>query len=43
MLSIAFCGAKNWAFREVIRNISKVLKCSAGEGWRRSGGPIMRK
>jgi len=37
------CGAKNWALREVIRNNSKVLKCGAGESWRRSGGPIMRK
>jgi len=24
-----------------IRNIWKVLKCGAGEGWRRSVGPIM--
>jgi len=28
-------------FREQIRNTWKVLKCGAGEGWRRSVGPIM--
>jgi hypothetical protein len=26
---------------EHIRNTWKVLKCGAGEGWRRSVGPIM--
>jgi hypothetical protein len=28
-------------FGEYIRNTWKVLKCGAGEGWRRSVGPIM--
>jgi len=27
--------------RQQIRNAWKVLKCGAGEGWRRSVGPIM--
>jgi hypothetical protein len=27
----------------LIRNTWKVLKCDAGEGWRRSVGPIMRE
>jgi hypothetical protein len=27
-------------FSNYIRNIWKVLKCGAGEGWRRSVGPI---
>jgi hypothetical protein len=28
-------------FGQQIRNTWKVLKCGAGEGWRRSAGPIM--
>jgi hypothetical protein len=40
---MVMCGAKSWALREVIRNISKILKCGAEEGWRMSGGKIMRK
>jgi len=28
-------------FGQQIRNNRKVLKCGAGEGWRRSVGPIM--
>jgi len=28
-------------FGQQIRNTWKVLKCGAGEGWKRSGGPIM--
>jgi hypothetical protein len=28
-------------FVQKIRNIWKVLKCGAGEGWRRPVGPIM--
>jgi hypothetical protein len=28
-------------YGELIRNSWKVLKCGAGEGWRRSVGPIM--
>jgi hypothetical protein len=31
--STALYGAKTWTW--------KVLKCGAGEGWRRSAGPIM--
>jgi hypothetical protein len=27
--------------RKYIRNTWKVLKCGAGEGWRRSAGPIV--
>jgi len=30
-------------FGQQIRNTWKVLKCGAGEGWRRSVGPIMRE
>jgi len=28
-------------FGQQIRNTWKVVKCGAGEGWRRSAGPIM--
>jgi hypothetical protein len=28
-------------FRKYISNTWKVLKCGAGEGWKRLGGPIM--
>jgi hypothetical protein len=28
-------------FGQQIRNTWKVLKCGAGEGWKRSVGPIM--
>jgi len=28
-------------FGKQIRNTWKGLKCGAGEGWRRSGGPIV--
>jgi hypothetical protein len=31
-----------WRFGQQIRNTCKVLKCGAGEGWRRSVGPITR-
>ena len=36
--SIALCGAETWTIRPADQ---KVLKCGAGEGWRRSVGPIM--
>jgi hypothetical protein len=36
--SIALYGAETWTLRAVDQ---KVLKCGAGEGWRRSVGPIM--
>jgi len=35
----ALYGAETWTIG--IRNTWKVLKCSAGEGWRKSVGPIM--
>ena len=36
--SIALCGAETGTVRAVDQ---KVLKCGAGEGWKRSVGPIM--
>ena len=39
--STALYGAETGMVRAVIRNSWKVLKCGAGEGWRRSVGPIM--
>jgi hypothetical protein len=39
--SIALCGAGTWTLEILIRNIWKVLKCGAGEEWRRSVGPIV--
>jgi hypothetical protein len=36
--SIASYGAKTWKLRAADL---KVFKCDAGEGWRRSAGPIM--
>ena len=38
---IAWYGAETWTRRKVKRNTWKVLKCGAGEGWRRSIGQIM--
>jgi len=38
--SMALYGAETWIFRQQIKNTWKVLKCGAGEGWRRSVGPI---
>jgi hypothetical protein len=38
---IALYGAETWMLRQQTRNTWKVLKCGAGEGWRRSVGPIM--
>ena len=39
--SMAFYGAELGRFGQQIRNTWKVLKCGAGEGWKRSVGPIM--
>jgi hypothetical protein len=39
--SIALCGAETWTLGKVDQSIWKVLKCGAGEGWRRSVGPIV--
>jgi uncharacterized membrane protein len=39
--SIVLYGAETWTIRAVIRNTWKVLKCGAGEGWKRSVGLIM--
>jgi hypothetical protein len=39
--SIALCGTETWTLRAVDQNTWKVLKCGAGEGWKRSVGPIM--
>jgi hypothetical protein len=37
------CGAETWTLRKVDEKKTwKVLKCVAGEGWRRSVGPIVR-
>jgi len=35
-----FCELRKFV-QYLIRNTWKVLKCGAGEGWRRSVGPIM--
>ena len=40
--SIALYGAETWTLRRVDQKKTwKVLKCGAGEGWKRSGGLIM--
>ena len=39
--SMALYGAETWTLRAVDQNTWKVMKCGAGEGWIRSGGPIM--
>jgi hypothetical protein len=39
--SIAFNGTASWTLGKWIRNAWTVLKCGAGEGWRRSAGQIM--
>jgi len=39
--SIVLCGDENWTFRKWIRKTQNVLKCGAGEGRRRSVGPIV--
>ena len=38
--SIALYGAETWILGK-IDNTWKILKCGAGEGWRRSVGPIV--
>jgi hypothetical protein len=38
---IALYGAETWTLGKYIRSIRKVLKCGAGEEWRRSVGPIV--
>jgi hypothetical protein len=37
--STALCGAETWTLRKVDLKYRKILKCGAGEGWRRSFGP----
>jgi len=39
--SIALYGAETWTLRAVDQKHLEVLRCSAGEGWKRSVGPIM--
>jgi hypothetical protein len=39
--NMALYGAETWTLRAADQNTWKVLKCGAGEGWRRSVGPIM--
>ena len=39
--NMAFMVLKLGRFGQQIRNTWKVLKCGAGEGWKRSVGPIM--
>jgi hypothetical protein len=39
--SIALCGAETWTLRKMDQKFWKVLKCGAGEEWRRSVGPIV--
>ena len=39
--SIALYGAENGLFVQYISKTRKVLQCGAGEGWKRSVGPIM--
>ena len=40
-VSYAFYPAKNRYLPDFLYSYDKVLKCGAGEGWRRSVGPIM--
>ena len=39
--SIALYGAETWTLRAIDQKHLENLKCGAGEGWRRSVGPIM--
>jgi hypothetical protein len=41
MWSIAVYGAETWTLRKVDQKYLNVLKCGAGEGWRKSVRPIM--
>ena len=38
--SMALYGAETWTLRETDQKCLETLKCGAGEGWRRSVGPI---
>jgi hypothetical protein len=38
--SIALYGVETWTLRAVDQKHLEILKCGAGEGWRRSVGPI---
>jgi len=39
--SITLYGAETWTLRAVDQNHLEILRCGAGEGWKRSVGPIM--
>ena len=39
--SMALYGAETWTLRATDQKHLQVLICGAGEGWRRSVGPIM--
>ena len=39
--SIAFYGAETWTLRAADQKYLESFECGAGEGWRRSVGPIM--
>ena len=39
--SMALYGAETWTLRAVDQKYMEFFKCGAGEGWRRSVGPIM--
>ena len=39
--SMALYGAETWTLRATDQKRLESLKCGAGEGWRRSVGPIM--
>jgi hypothetical protein len=41
-LAMAVYGGKTWTLSKVDKkNTCKILKCVAGEGWRRSVGPTV--
>ena len=39
--STTLCGAETWTLLKVDKKYEESLKCGAGEGWRRSDGPIV--
>ena len=39
--SVGFCGAETWTLRSVDRKYLRSFETGAGEGWRRSAGPIV--
>ena len=39
--TLAACDADTWTLRTIDHKYHKVLKCGAGEGWRRSVGPMV--